>query len=229
MAPRPTSACPASAAQSGSAVAGPRPALDGVAAGAADDQRGRSPGRTGRGTGVAASSPAPLQAVSVPCGREPAVRHRRAEPLGAVDGAGDVVADVHHRPRRGSSRRARRSVATPNASAGGTPSRLHDIVERAGADPADPLLHRVQHGEQQVAPCARGVAAERGVGVAAPRARPPSRLGGPRTASIAAAFLLRRGVVADQAQCPSGEPPCRSRSGGGRLSGTPSPPGSRSP
>ena len=64
-----------------------------------------------------------------------------------------------------------------------------DVVERAGADPADPLLQRPERGQQQVPPRAGRVAAVRPCSRRRPRAarRPPSpRRAAPSTASSAA-------------------------------------------
>ena len=76
--------------------------------------------------------------------------------------AGEVVAHVDD-PRAGAARArtARRSEATPYASAGATASRRHDLVEAARADPARRgRCSGVQRRQQQVAPV-RGVAVRR--------------------------------------------------------------------
>src|SRR6185437_14969809 len=52
------------------------------------------------------------------------------------------------------------------------------VAERAGADPANPRLHRVQHGQQQVAPAAGGMAADGEVPVLLrPHRAHPARIG----------------------------------------------------
>ena len=109
-------------------------------------------------------TPAPLDAASASLGPEPAL-HLLAHLLRAVHPAGEVVADVDDRGRRraGAEQGVERRHPVRLGRRDGEPGA--DVVERPGADPADPFLHRVQHRQQQVPPGPRRVAAERGVPV----------------------------------------------------------------
>src|SRR5205085_2544605 len=82
------------------------------------------------------------------------------ELVAAAAHAGDVRADVGHdrRPRL----ECEEGVEAGDAVGLGRGDRepAADIAERAGADPADPRLHGVQHRQEQVAPAAGGVAAD---------------------------------------------------------------------
>ena len=76
----------------------------------------------------------------------------------AVTATGQVVADVHD-PRRAPLEREQRVERRDAVRVGRRHGKsLADIVERAGAEPADTLVNRVQDGEQEVAPGSRAVA-----------------------------------------------------------------------
>ena len=118
---------------------------------------------------------------------------------GALAPAGDVVADVQHPPRarHGGEQRVEGGHAVGVRRRHRQP--LADVVQRALADPADARLHRLQRGQQQMAPGARLVAAGGGMRVAPSSRTPPSQpdVGAPRNASTAVALLGRGSRPAD--------------------------------
>ena len=115
---------------------------------------------------------------SPPPGRGPSPASAQSA-FRSLQSADDVVADVGHArralaPARTCRRRTRRRRPRP---AGRQPPA--DVVEGALADPAHPALHRVERGQQQVAPRPRRVASPSGATVGARAAlRPlPARAG----------------------------------------------------
>ena len=106
-----------------------------------------------------------------------------------------------------------------------------DVVERPGADPADPFLDRVQHRQQQVPPGPRGVAAVRGMPVG--RRPLPAVPAGRRRARAREATAARSSSVAGVAAASRRStslhlrrPGCRCRRGASRRAcprGSPSP------
>ncbi len=105
---------------------------------------------------------------------------RRDQLVRAVTATGQVVADVHD-PRRPPLEREqrveRRDAVRVGRRHGET---LADVVERAGAEPADMLVNRLQDGEQEVAPGSRAVATVRNLALVVdlPHTAFPARGGG---------------------------------------------------
>ena len=123
---------------------------------AGEVSRRPAPGRTARGTGCAATSPA--VGVELALGAE-ALLELRDQLLGAVAAAGDVVAHVDHARRARLDARAARRTSPRRRRRRAARQALADVIEAARADPADALLHRAQRRQQQVPPRARRVAA----------------------------------------------------------------------
>ena len=112
-----------------------------------------------------------------------------ADPLGARQPAGDVVADMGH-DRWPRLRRVERVERRDAVGLGGRHGEsLRDVVEGRLADPADPVLDRVER-RQQLGPSAAQRVPATGAwpSMPAPSRRPPTQpdSGGPRTASTAA-------------------------------------------
>jgi hypothetical protein len=127
--------------------------------------------------------------------------HLGAQFLRAADHAGHVVANVHD--GAGGRRGAEHGVERRHPVGLGRRDRqpLGQVVERARADPADALLHRVQHGDQEVAAAPGGVPAERDVRVfRVPRAALPAGERRPEYLIDGGPFLVGRGHLRREAQ-----------------------------
>src|SRR5215472_3088456 len=117
------------------------------------EARAALPGDTGA-VGAALSALRPEPALQI-----------RAQLFRAVNPAREVIADVHDRARgRG---RPVEGVEGCDPVCLGWRDREPgaDIVQRTGADPADPVLHRVQDRQKEVPPGPGSVAAEGNVHV----------------------------------------------------------------
>ncbi len=116
-----------------------------------------------------------------------------AEPVGSVHLASQVVTDVDYgrAGRAGTEERIERRDAVGLGRRDGEPGA--DVIERARADPADPLLHGMQHGQQQVPPTPGGVAAKRAVTVGCrAQAAFPSAAGRPENRGDRGLLVLGR-------------------------------------